>query len=405
MSARRFLIAGAAALCIAGTASAQDRLVGLRALSGGGVFERIEFADGGLLQSPLVGQDSLRITSATQISFPVAASMPLGRSWTVDITTVYSSGEVGFTSGNSNTAGTATLSGLSDVRVRTTGRFFNDGLIFTAGLNAPTGKTELSALELTAVRVLSAPALALGASPIGAGPSGTVGLLSARSLGPWAVAAGVAYEHRGSYQPVAALVAGAPSADFQPGGVIRASLGLDRLIGNNRLSITAAGDFFQTDELRAPSGSAPIAQVRLGPVFSADAQLQLGVPRVRDFVLWTAARYRSNFSRDDITVDNSSGTYFDGGLRTTVPVARSTDVIFAVDGRFHSGLEIDEGLPTSGVTSGSATLGFSQRIGMLAFQPFARGTLGSVNARGNARDSQQANFTGVSLGLVIISRF
>ena len=390
----------------ASRAQAQDRLVGLRAVSGAAVFEQVRFGGDGLLQSPLVGQDSIRITGATQLSLPISAATPIGRHWTLDVTTVYSSGEIRFTPAGGGAERTAALSGISDVRVRTTGRFLEDGLIFTLGLNAPTGQTELDSAQLSAVRVLAAPALALGASPIGAGPSGTIGLLSAQRLGGWAVAAGVAYEYRGTYQPVAALVAGAPSADFQPGGVIRVSLGLDRLIGNHRLSITAAGDLYQPDELRgATTGDAPLATVQLGPVLSADAQLQLGVPRLRDLILWTAARYRSDYSRDGVSVANTNGVYLDGGVRTTVPMSARTDVVLALDGRHHTGLAIDEGLPTSGVTSGTFTLGLSRRVGGVAIQPFARGTLGAVNARGRARNRQQADFSGFAGGLVIISRF
>ncbi len=380
--------------------------MGLRALSGGAVFEQIRFGGDGLLQGGVAGADSARITQATQITFPISAAMPLGRSFTLDITTIYSAGEIRFSPAGGGAERTATLNGLSDVRVRTSGRFFDDALIFTFGLNAPTGRTELDSSEVAALRVLAAPALALGAVPLGSGLSGTVGLLTAQQAGPWAIAAGVAYEYRGTYQPVAAFTSGAPSADFQPGGVIRVSLGADRLVGKHRLTLTAAGDLFQADELRgATDSSAPLATVQLGPIYSADAQLQLGIPRLRELTLWSAVRYRSNFSRDDVTVENSNGLYYDGGVRTTIPMAARTDLILALDGRYHFGLAIDAGLPTSGVTSSTATLGFSQRVGALAVQPFVRASVGRVQARGDARASQQADLTGFAGGLVIISRF
>ncbi len=403
----RLALAGALLLLTATrTADAQDRLIGLRALSGGGVFEQVRFGDAGLVQGALVGGDSIRVKQATQFSFPVSAAVPLGRSWNLDVTSIYSAGEVAFTPLAGGAERTATLSGLSDVRLRATGRFFDDALVFTAGFNAPTGATQLDTLQLTALRVLAAPALAMGAVPVGAGASGTVGLLSAHQIGSWAAAVGVAYELRGTYQPVAALAAGAPSADFQPGNVVRLSLGLDGLVGRHRLSLTATGDVFTNDELRgAVAGAAPLATVKLGPVLGADAQLQLAVPRLRELVLWSAARYRANYARDGFTVDNSNGTYFDAGVRSAIPITVRTDLVLAVDGRSHSGLAVDEGLPTSGVTSGTVTLGFAQRIGGLSLQPFVRTTAGRVQARGAARDRQSADFTGFSGGLVIISRF
>jgi hypothetical protein len=392
--------------CFVNAANAQDRLVGLRALSGGAVFEQVRFGGEGLLQAGVAGADSARITGATQITFPISAAMPLGRNFTLDITTIYSAGEIRFAPAAGGAERTASLTGLSDVRVRTSGRFFDDALIFTFGLNAPTGRTELDSSEVAALRVLAAPALALGAVPLGSGLSGTVGMLTAQQAGPWAIAAGIAYEYRGTYQPVAALTSGAPSADFQPGGVIRLSFGADRLLGKHRLTLTAAGDLFQADELRgATASSAPLAKVQLGPIYSVDAQLQLGVPRLRELTLWSAVRYRSNFSRDDVTVDSSNGIYYDGGIRSTIPLSPRTDFIVALDGRYHSGLAIDAGLPTSGVTSTSATLGFSQRLGALALQPFVRASVGRVQARGAQRDAQQADLTGFAGGLVIISRF
>ena len=386
----------------AAPAVAQDRLVGLRALSGGVVFEQVRFGGTGLLQAGSAGLDSMRVQSATQLSVPVSASMPIGQSWTMDLTTVYAVGEVTYSAPGGGAEQTAALSGISDVRVRASGRFLDDALIITAGVNAPTGQTELNLEQRTALRVLAAPALAMGSVPVGAGASGTLGLLTAHQVGDWALAAGVAYEYRGSYQPVAALAAGAPSADFRPGSVVRVSAGADGLIGQHRLSVTAMGDIYQPDVLRA---GRPVANVRLGPVIGGDVQLQVAAPRLRDFIVWSAARYRTNFSRDGFTVDNSNGVYLEGGARTGVPVGIRTDIVLALDGRYHSGLAIDEGLPTSGVTSGTMTLGLSRRLGGLSLQPFMRGSLGRVQARGDARDSQRANFSGLAGGLVIISRF
>ena len=403
---RRLTAACAATLALAATAGAQDRLVGLRAISGGATYDQVSFGGDGLLQGGLLGNDSVRLTRASQLTVPVSAAVPLGRLVTLDVTTLYGAGEVAFTPAGGGAERTVSLSGLSDVRTRLTARFLDDAFIVTAGLNAPTGATALDTEQLAALRVLASPALALGASPVGAGLSGTVGVLSARQVGRWAVAGGVAYERRGTYQPVAALVAGAPSADFQPGSVVRLSLGLDGFVGRHRLALTATGDLFGEDQLRGPTaGAAPVATVQLGPVLGADAQLQVAAPRFRELVLWSAARYRAAFARDGFTVDNSTGTYLEGGVRSALPVAARTDLVLALDGRQHSGLAVDEGLPTAGVTSATATFGLSHRVQRLAVQPFVRLSAGRVQARGNARARQQADLTGFGGGLVIVTRF
>ncbi len=402
MPTKVILTALVGTLLVTTSAGAQDRLVGLRALSGGVVFEQVSFGDDGLLQGSSAGLDSMRVQRATQLTVPMSASIPIGQAWTMDLTTVYALGEITYTAPGGGAEQTAALSGISDVRFRASGRFLEDALIITAGINAPTGRTELDLEQRTALRVLAAPALGMGSVPVGAGPSGTLGLLTAHQVGDWALAAGVAYEYRGNYQPVAALAAGAPSADFRPGSVVRVSAGVDGLVGQHRLSVTAMGDVYQPDVLRA---GRPVANVRLGPVLGGDVQLQVAAPRLRDFLVWSAARYRSNFSRDGFTVENTNGMYFEGGARTGIPVGLRTDIVLGLDGRYHTGLAIDEGLPTSGVTSGTMTLGLSQRVGGLSVQPFMRGSLGRVQARGDARDSQRANFTGLAGGLVIVSRF
>jgi hypothetical protein len=391
---------------VARPVAAQDRLVGLRAVSGGASFEQLTFGGDGLLQGPLIGADSVRLRRATQLSVPVSAAVPLGRFVTLDVTTLYAAGEVTYTAANGGAERTATLSGLSDVRTRVTARFLDDAFILTGGLNAPTGATELDGTQLAALRVLAAPALGMGAAPVGAGLSGTLGVLTAQQVGAWAVAAGVSYELRGTYQPVAALVAGAPSADFQPGSAVRLSLGVDGFLGRHRLAVTATGDLFGEDELRGPiAGAPPLATVKLGPVLGADVQLQVAAPRLRELVVWSAGRYRAAFARDGFTVDNSSGTYVEGGVRSALPLAGRTDAIVALDGRRHSGLAIDEGLTTSGVTSGTLTLGLAHRMSQLVVQPFARLTAGTVQARGAARERQRADLTGFGAGLVIVTRF
>lgn len=386
------------------SAHAQDRLIGTSALGAGVTAEVVQFGGNGFAQPGGAGRDSIRLRSISQISVPISLAVPLGSMWTVDLQSVYSTVRLGFdprTGARQN----LTLSGVSDVRLRATGRLFNDGLVFTAGINAPTGQTELTADNLTVLRASAAPALGLGAPPVGGGPAGTVGLVAARKIGAWAVAVGGSYEVRGTYQPVAALAAGAPSSDYQPGNVIRGSIGLDRLVGKHRLSISSAADLFDTDELRDPGSSSalPLATVRLGPIVTTDVQLQLAAPRVNELVLWAAHRYRSQFERDGVKVNGSSANYIDGGLRTSVPLRPTLDLLITADGRYQSGLAINQGLATSGVVSGGGTLGLIARAGNFSLQPYLRAQAGSLSVRDSAAPS--TSFTGGSVGFLVVTRF
>lgn len=397
------------ALGLPAALSAQDRLIGTGIIAAGATADVISFGGVGFQQPGVGGRDSIRLRSIEQFSVPVSLALPIGTAWTVDVQSAFSYARLTYDPklGAAGPRTTSTLYGPTDVRVRATGRLFNDAITFTAGGNVPTGKTELTNSNLTVLRAIAAPALGLGTPPVGAGPSGTVGLVAAKQVLGWAVAIGGSYELRGTYQPIAAIAAGSPSVDFQPGNVVRGSLGLDRLIGGHRVSLTGAVDVFADDELRNPaagSAAAPLATVTLGPIFTTDVQIQFAVPRVREFVLWGSNRFRTRYERDGREVAGTSGNYFDGGLRTSIPLSGSTDLLFTGDGRVHSGLAINQGLATSGVISGGGTLGLVHRAGTFTIQPYLRAQGGQLRPRITGTAPRTAFFGGTA-GLVIATRF
>lgn len=389
----------------------QERLVGTRSVAVGASWEHVSFAGAGLSQAAFAGLDTTRVPSATQLTLPIAASSPITDDWRLDVTALYGAGRVAYRAAGETRR--ATLAGVSDVRVRATGRLLRDNVVLTIGLNAPSGRTALDGEEFSALRVLSAPALGFASAPVGAGLSGTMGVVVAQQVGSWAVAYGTSYEARGRYQPVAALIAGTGTADYLPGGVIRASLGADRLIGPHRLSLAGSADVFADDRLRGgvvgdssltglPGGE---ARVRLGPVLSADAQLIIAAPRVRELVAYSAYRWRAPFARDGRTVERSSGQYVEAGVRTVIPWGTGRDAIVSADGRWHSGLGVDQGLPTSGVTSGSVTTGVQFSRALLSIQPYVRAQVGSLTQRAARVASVTQSFVGVGGGLVVVTRF
>jgi len=398
----------------AGGLGAQERIVGSRYFGVGASYESITFDGAGLVQTAFGGLDSTRITGVRQLTFPVTAAMPLGGGWRLDMTTLYSSGSVTYTDPTAgNATRTATLSGVSDVRVRATGRVVRDGLIVTLGANAPTGRMSLSTTEFSSLRILSSPALGMGSTPVGSGPSGTLGLVVPQTVGGWSMAYGMSYEFRGRYQPIAALSTGSASANFAPGGVVRASVSGDRSVGPHRLSVAIATDVFGADKLKNETtadtagrvGAGSVATVRLGPVFSADAQLQIAAPRVRELLAYTSYRWRAPFARDGQTVDRSSAVYVETGVRSAWPVALGRDLVVSGDVRWHSGLGLDLGLPTAGVTSGGATVGLNLRRGLMAIQPYVRAQAGSLTQRTATGNKPTQAFSGTAAGVVFTSRF
>lgn len=397
-------------------AHGQERLLGTRTVGGSGYVETIRFDGDGVPQRTFADRDSVRVTRATQLLIPVAATTPLGARWRLDVTAFYARGQVQYTDAAPGGAtGTVRLEGISDTRVRLTGRHFSEAVTFTVGLNLPTGRASLAPGEFAALRVLAAPALGMGSPPVGAGASGTVGAVYGTRAGPWSLAFGASYEHRGRYQPVAALVAGAPSSDFRPGGVVRASAGGERLVGPHRLSAAASIDVFSDDRLRASAFSgdtvalAPAeATVRLGPVISGDLQLLLAPGRLRELIVYSSYLWRAAYARDGRTADGSSGHYAAGGVRGAIPVATRTDIVLVGEGRWQSGLAINEGLPTAGVRAATVTLGLSTRRALLTVQPYLRAQFGSLRERsaGQGASERAAShpFAGIAAGIVLISR-
>lgn len=410
-------LAALALLTAPAVLGAQDRLLGNRVIGAGVSAEAVWFGGAGVQQSALPGQDSIRLRRATQVSVPVTAAVPLGSAWTFDVTTVYVTGAVRYdrltAAPGTSPRGEATLTGLSDTRMRLSGRLFGDRLVVTAGLNAATGRRLLDSTQLLATRALAAPALGMGAPPIGAGPSGTLGVIATQTVREWAVAGGVSYERRSRYDPVAAFVAGVAPFEFVPGNVVRFSVGTDGLVGRGRMSASLAADFYGEDQLRAgplagsAGSSAPptLATVRLGPVLSADVQGHLPVPSVRELVAWTSVRWRAPYTRDGERLTGSSATYLDGGLRTSIPLTPALDLLGAVGGRYSTGLAPGSGLPTSAYAVGDLTAGLSRRLtARLTAQPFARAQFGRVRGRG-VDAGQNASVRGGVAGLTVLTRF
>lgn len=396
---------------------AQDQLVARHSAGFGTSFESVQFGGSGLRQFNFNGLDSARISGVTQVSAPITGAWTLSDRWRVDVTALYARATVKYhDAATPARAQTATLSGVSDMRLRATGELIPDRLVLTAGINAPTGRTALTGAEFGVLRIVAAPGLGMGSTPVGAGASGTLGLVFARRLGPWSVAVGGSYEHRGTYQPVAALVAGSESAEFRPGGVFRTSVTGDRTVGAHRLTLAFAADVFAKDELDAPRnavGGSTIATgasiasttVRLGPVVSADAQMLLSVPRFRQFMAYSSFRWRAPFLRDGSTVKNSSGQYLDSGIRGALSLGPNRDFILGVDTRLHAGLGVDQGLPTSGVASGGLSAGVEIRRSLMFVQPYVRAQGGVLRQRGVGPDAPTQSFTGFGLGVVAIARF
>ena len=393
-----------ACLFIAATATglgAQVKLAGSTESGFGPVFNFWNFSGDGMSQPTIDGATSVRITRVTQWSLPITVAVPIGQRWSVDLTGAYATSDISLSEQDPVTGTSSySLSGLSDLRIRATGHLVGDNVLVTAGINLPTGKTELDEEELSALRVVGAPALSLQVPVLGVGAGGTLGLVLARQFGQWATALGTSYEMRRQYTPIS-LAAGIP-VDFSPGDAVRVSLGTSRLFGQHNMTFGLSGDFFAKEELESsPSGSVAVGRSQLGPIYTVDWQFEVASSRFRELTFYVVDRYRTEYKRDGTKVADSDGNYLDAGVRAVAGLTPTTGLLVGINGRHHTGLGSDDFLTTAAVASGSVTLGVMQRLGSnYSLQPFVRVQGGRLKS-----GDESSTITGFTGGLTLGVRF
>ena len=386
---------------VSSAAVAQVKLAGDATSVIGPIYETWKFGNDGIPQPTVDGASTVRVTRASQWSIPISVVVPVGSRWSFDLTTAYASSDVRISGTDpvTNTDG-YTLKGVSDVRLRATGHIVGDNLLFTAGLNLPTGETELNEEELSALRVVGAPAFSFQVPVLGIGTGGTLGLVFAREIGAWSWALGSSYEMRKQYTPIS-IAAGLP-VDFSPGDAVHLSLGSSRLIGQSSMTFGLSADFFAAEELQSGTTTGTAAsQSKLGPIYTADWQYQVASSRFRELTFYVVDRYRTEYERENVKVNDSNANYLDAGVRSVAALSPSRGLLIALNGRHQTGLKSDNLLTTAGIASGTLTLGLQQRVGVhYSLQPFVRVQGGQVKS-GDASSTA----TGFSGGLTLGARF
>jgi hypothetical protein len=386
---------------LAAPAAAQEKLAGFRTTVISPVYESWSFADD--LFQPLASGDSVRVKRASQWSVPVMVFIPLGRGLSLDVAAAYASGEVELDGRDAARVGADhySLNGLTDAKIRLTGRLAGDNVLFTLGFNAPSGKVELDERELDALRVLAAPALNFQIPTLGTGSGGTAGLVFATAVANWAWALGASYEIRNKYAPATVVSAGGLSApDFNPSDAIHVSLGSDGLLGAHGMTFGLSADFFTEDKV-IEDASVSASTTQLGPIYTAEWQLRIASRSFRELTIYAIDRYRSKYKRDGATVPQSDGNYADAGVRSIIALGGRTGILAAANVRHHTGLQSDNTLGTAALASGGLTLGVSRDLGSgYLLQPFVRGQVGRVKT-----GIHRSNATGLGAGVTLTRRF
>ena len=345
--------------------------------------------------------DTINVKSATQISAPFLVGIPLGSRWRATMNGAVFSSKITTREPDTNPA--RELTGISDLRLRASGDLIGDNLQLTLGLNIPTGPVGLTPAENDVMGVIAAPALGAIVPVPGLGLGGTVGLIASRQSGQWALAFGAAYEQRGTYSPVEAVIAGvSKSSELEPGGTIHLSFGADGMLGATRLSIGILGDVYSTDKINSITDGATNAvdEYKLGPTGTVTVALQIASSKIRDFKLQVTDLYRSQFTdATGASVEGSSGNYLESSLQGIVGSPGKLGFIFGLDARLHSGLPVDNSFIGAELTAGGATIGLSIPSGKVEWRPTVRFSGGTLTTQ-----LVSTNMTSISAGLTLMTR-
>jgi hypothetical protein len=358
MNARRLI---ALSFVVAVPAAAQDVLLPSAGWGLGTTISAWYFA------TP-ISQSGGDIQAVAQVAVPFRVRAALG-TWSIDLTGAGAYGAAALKSSSSSSSASSdggddtrvvTVGGATDVKLRLTGPFLLDRTQLTVGINAPTGKTGLSADETTALRNLAAPALHMPVGAFGAGTGFTLGLVRAFEGEDWAVAVGGSVEQRTEYSPIAlALTSGKVETKVTPGTALHATAGLDRGMGEGRFSLLVTGDLFSKDKVRVTGGGAD--DYTLGPQFTATSRFDLAASGWRESTIDLGVRLRSQYSDSSGTsVAGSGGTYVEGSIGGIRGGPLGTGFIIGGNARWHSGLTFTDALVGAATTAAGVSLGFEK---------------------------------------------
>lgn len=175
--------------------------------------------------------------SIQELSIPITFILPVSKRLSLDMVT-----GSGFASLDQATS--SSLSGLTNTKLRASYIIGDEVALVTAGVSAPTGKSELDTEEQAVSNYLSQNALGFRTPNFGQGLDVNVGLATARKVGETVVGLGVGYLLKGEFKPKAGDV------DYSPGNELSLTTGVDRKImdGDGKVTLDLVYTLYGEDE-------------------------------------------------------------------------------------------------------------------------------------------------------------
>ena len=185
--------------------------------------------------------------SITQTSLPFVVLLPFSERFTVDVTTAYANSQVKV--GGSTQS---SISGLTDTQIRGNFTVGQDLLVFTVGLNIPTGQYTVTQDQADAAGQIGNDFLNYPISSMGNGLAGTGGVALARAMGSWNVGLGASMRKSAEFS---AYALSASEFRFTPADEYRLRVGADRPVGDGQVSLGLAYSAFGEDAADTTGGA------------------------------------------------------------------------------------------------------------------------------------------------------
>ena len=176
---------------------------------------------------------SERDDRVSEFMAPLLLIIPLGSNLSLDVSTA---------------GGKATLlnpdqsiSGITDTRMVLSYTMFDETLLLTAGISAPTGKSQLNDDQNAIAASLSNSALAFQLPTFGQGLDLNVGVVYGLDFKDFVVGMGLGGLIKGKFKPSSSI-----DADYKPGSEITATIGFDKLFELEDSRFVITGDVSYT---------------------------------------------------------------------------------------------------------------------------------------------------------------
>lgn len=174
-----------------------------------------------------------------QTAIPFVFVIPVNERISMDITTAYAVSDV-----ISGGASISAIKGLTDTQLRANIQAGLENMVFTVGLNLPTGQYTIPEGQQDAAGQIGNDFLNFPISSMGNGLGATGGVAYARTAGEWNLGAGMSFRKTTEF---AAFSVDNSDFTFTPGDEIRLRIGADRPLGDGQVAVGFSYSAFGDD--------------------------------------------------------------------------------------------------------------------------------------------------------------